>query len=135
MTLPKPNRESTPIPQGTQTGTATPSTAPKVPVLLRFPLTFPFECILKAITAIVIPSKMLIVIKIIVECRRFPVTPSWYNPRIKLRYFEGFVLLRSVNINLKFFDKMLIEKNINATSIVIRKYFLFDSIFLTEFQA
>lgn len=123
------------MPHGTQTGTATPKTAPNVPVLLMFPFILPLECILKAITEMVIPSKVLIETKIIVECNWFPNIPSWYKPDINDKYSGGLVLFRRVNINLKFFDRMLNEKNMNATIIVIKKYFLFDSIFLTELRA
>ena len=118
-----------------QTGAAMPKTAPNVPVLLMFPLTLPFEWILKVIIVIVIPSRMLIVIRIILECKKFPVMPSLYNPNIKVVYSEGLVFVSNININLKFFDKMLIEKNMNADIIAIKKYFFIEITLFTDIQA
>lgn len=76
ITLPRPSIDNIPIPQGTQTGTAIPIIAPKVPVLLIFPLIFPFECILNIIRAPVIPNSKLIMIKIIEEWNAFLAIPS-----------------------------------------------------------
>jgi len=134
-TLPNPRTDSKPMPQGTHTGAATPITAPTVPDLLILPLTTPLDLILKIINEIVTPKRMLIKIKIAVACKRPPVIPSLYKPKIKLKYSGGLVFVNNVNINLKFFDRILNEKNMNAILIVIKKYFFLESILFTEVQA